>query len=79
VDNIWWHGRRHGGGRVRVAIWWHGRRRVGDRARLALSGRVTTLLSEASVRMVDATSHMATLYGKGVGREDIKRDVEDRK
>jgi hypothetical protein len=27
--------------------------------------------------MVDATSHMATLYGKGVGREDIKRDVED--
>ena len=72
MDNICWRGRR-------VAIWWHGRRRVGDRARLALSGLATTLLSEASVCMVDATSHMATLYGKGVGREDIERNVEDGK
>jgi hypothetical protein len=29
--------------------------------------------------MVDATSHMATLYGKGIGREDIKRNVKDGK
>jgi hypothetical protein len=29
--------------------------------------------------MVDTTSHMARLYDKGVRREGIKRDVENRK
>jgi hypothetical protein len=27
--------------------------------------------------MVDATSDMATLYGKGIGWEGTKRDVEE--
>jgi len=49
-----------------------------DRAGLALL-RATTLLRNASVCMVDTTSHMARLYDKGVRREGIKRDVENRK